>query len=306
MNKVGRCFLHFLLLLSLVGPSSGESFKLIGPDHPVVAILGEDAVLPLCLTPPISTENIEVRWFRTTFSSPVYLYEYGRDQNEHQLPEFQGRTELIRDHMARGNMALKIHNVTLYDEGRYTCFVRLGSYYQDKELELKVTGLGNSPQISWDRYQDGRVTVLCESTGWYPEPEVIWRQDKQSLTPFSKTETSEQNGLVNVKSSLSVTINKSSDISCCVRNIILSQERESTISPSDLTNIKNRPSYARTLIFTSVVTVVIISGFYLAVVYCIRLQYIRILCMKPCIRKAENEGELQARDERTCLETKIV
>ncbi|XP_030066706.1 selection and upkeep of intraepithelial T-cells protein 1-like [Microcaecilia unicolor] len=223
--------------------SEAENFKLISPDYPVVVILGEDVVLLCHLSPPINATNMEVRWFRTRFESLVHLYDDGKDQNNRQLPEYQGRTELIRDHISSGNVSLRIHSVRLKDEGRYICHVRSNIYYQDAELELKVTGMGSAPRISKIDCQDREMRAVCESTGWYPEPEVIWRQkDGQSLTPLSEIKI-KQNGLFNVKTSLSVTISKRSNFSCCIRNIILSQERASTISISDHTNNENHQRY---------------------------------------------------------------
>ncbi|XP_030053268.1 butyrophilin subfamily 1 member A1-like isoform X2 [Microcaecilia unicolor] len=258
----------FTLLLNTNGALSEESFKLISPDYPVVTILGEDAVLPCRISPPISVEDMEVRWFRTRFASLVHLYDDGKDQNKQQLPEYQGRTELIRDHISSGNVSLRIHNIRLKDEGRFMCHVRFNIYYQDAELELKVAGMGSAPQISKLDYQDREMIVVCESTGWYPEPEVIWRQeDGQSLTPLSEIKT-KQNGLFNVKSSLFVTISKRSNFSCCIRNIILRHERESTISISDLTNIKNHPS--------SEMTIVIITGFCLMVAVVVEWKVINL------------------------------
>ncbi|XP_030053266.1 butyrophilin subfamily 1 member A1 [Microcaecilia unicolor] len=228
------------ILLFLIGALAGEqSFRLIGPDYPVVAVLGEDAVLPCHLSPPINAEEKEVRWFRTRFGSLVHLYDDGKDQNNRQLPEYQGRTELIRDHMSSGNVSLRIHNIRLKDEGRYMCYVRFDVDYQDKVLELKVAGIGSAPHISAVHCEDREVRVVCESTGWYPEPEVIWRgEDGQSLTPSFLTETQKQNSLFNIRTSLFLRINKKkSNFSCCVRNTLLNQERESTISISDSRDI---------------------------------------------------------------------
>ncbi|XP_029470756.1 butyrophilin subfamily 1 member A1-like [Rhinatrema bivittatum] len=214
--------------------NAAEGFKVIGPDGPVVAVLGGDAELPCRLSPPLSAEHMQVRWFRISFDSFVHMYENGMDRNEEQIPEYRGRTELIRNHISNGSVSLRIHNVELKDEGRYTCFFRSDTYYEEATLELKVATLGTAPSISIIDYQDRGIRAVCESTGWYPEPEVTWRQeDGQSLTSLSETETREHNGLFNVKTSLLMSTNQYSRISFRIRNIILSEERESAISISD-------------------------------------------------------------------------
>ncbi|XP_029440171.1 butyrophilin subfamily 1 member A1-like isoform X2 [Rhinatrema bivittatum] len=211
-----------------------ERFKVIGPDRPVVAILGDDAVLPCHLSPGLSAEHMQVRWFRTGFDSLVHLYENGMDQNQHQLPEYQRRTELIRADISNGSVSLRIRNVGLHDEGHYTCFFRFGTNYDEATLELKVAGVGTALSISVNDHQDRGIRVVCESTGWYPEPDVSWKQeDGQSLTSLSETETKQQNGLFSIRTSLLMRTNQYRKVSCHMRNTVLNQERESSISISD-------------------------------------------------------------------------
>ncbi|XP_029440131.1 butyrophilin subfamily 1 member A1-like isoform X2 [Rhinatrema bivittatum] len=213
---------------------NAEGFKVIGPDGPVVTVLGGDAELPCRLSPPLSAEHMQVRWYRSRFDSHVHLYENGMDQNKGQIPEYRGRTELIKSHISNGSVSLRIHSVELRDEGSYNCFFWSDPYYEEATLELKVAALGTAPVISFNDHQDRGIRAVCESTGWYPEPEVTWRQeDGQSLTSLSETETQEHNGLFNIKTSLLMRTNKYGKISCRIRNIILSEERETVIPISD-------------------------------------------------------------------------
>ncbi|XP_029440020.1 butyrophilin subfamily 1 member A1-like [Rhinatrema bivittatum] len=214
--------------------NAAEGFKVIGPDGPVVTVLGGDAELPCRLSPPLSAEHMQVRWYRSRFDSHVHLYENGMDQNKGQIPEYRGRTELIKSHISNGSVSLRIHSVELRDEGSYNCFFWSDPYYEEATLELKVAALGTAPVISITDHQDRGIRAVCESTGWYPEPEVTWRQeDGQSLTSLSETETQKHNGLFNVKTSLLMRTNKYSKISCHIRNIILSEQRETVIPISD-------------------------------------------------------------------------
>ncbi|XP_029445937.1 butyrophilin subfamily 1 member A1-like [Rhinatrema bivittatum] len=213
---------------------TAEKFKVIGPDYTVVVVLGDDAVLPCHLSPGLSAEYMQVRWFRSSFNSLVHLYENGMDQNRHQLPEYQGRTELIRDDISKGSVAVRIRTIKPYDEGHYTCFFQSDIYYNEATLELKVAGVGSALSISVNDHQDRGIRVVCESTGWYPEPDVNWRrEDGQNLTSLSETETNQQNGLFNIRTSLLMRTNQYRKVSCCMRNTVLDQERESSISISD-------------------------------------------------------------------------
>ena len=84
---------------------------------------------------------MEVIWFREQFSPYVHRYKEGQDQYGEQMHQYQGRTELWKDGLAKGNVDLKIFHVQLSDRGNYTCFVRHDSSYDEAVVELKVTGL---------------------------------------------------------------------------------------------------------------------------------------------------------------------
>ncbi|XP_030053407.1 butyrophilin subfamily 2 member A2-like [Microcaecilia unicolor] len=212
--------------------NAAEHFKVNGPDQPVIAILGEDVVLPCHFFPAISAEHMQVSWLQTSTNFIVHQYKNGMDQNQDQMPKYRDRTEFIKYYISCGSVSLRIRNIGLSDEGQYTCYFQFDTYYDKATVELKVAGLGNVPSISVNDHQDREISVLCESAGWYPEPEVTWRhEDGQSLTPASETETEEHNGLFNIKTSLLRT-NQHGRISCHIRNIILNQERESAISIS--------------------------------------------------------------------------
>uniref|UniRef100_A0A8C4WIQ0 Ig-like domain-containing protein n=1 Tax=Gopherus evgoodei TaxID=1825980 RepID=A0A8C4WIQ0_9SAUR len=205
-------------------------FKVIGPDHPVMATAGEDIVLPCHLSPRVSAENMEVRWYRSQFYSLVHLYRDGDNQNERQMPEYQGRTEFLRDDIANGSVALRIRHVRPSDEGQYKCFFRSSVFHEESLLELKVAGLGSAPLISVEGYQDGGIRMVCRSAGWYPEPEVLWRDPSgQPLTSLSETKPHGANGLFETQSSIIMSETSNQSLSCHIRNTLLNQEKESTV-----------------------------------------------------------------------------
>uniref|UniRef100_A0A674J2H5 Butyrophilin subfamily 1 member A1 n=1 Tax=Terrapene triunguis TaxID=2587831 RepID=A0A674J2H5_9SAUR len=203
-------------------------FTVIGPDHPVTAIMGEDIILPCHLSPKMSAENMEVRWFRSEFTSFVHLYQHGKDEYGQQMPEYHGRTELLKAGIVDGNVALGIVNIRLSDEGQYRCFVQDGVFHEEAVLELKVAASASAPHISVEGHQDGGIRVVCQSAGWYPEPEVLWRNLKeQPLSSSTKTKSEEEHGLFEIKNSVIITENSNKNLSCAIRNTHLNQEKES-------------------------------------------------------------------------------
>lgn len=112
----------------------------MGPGQPVWALVGHDAELPCRLSPGRNATGMEVGWYRPPFSRVVHLYRGGRDQAEEQAPEYRGRTELLKDAMAEGKVALRIRSVRFSDEGGFTCFFRDHAHQEEAALELKVEG----------------------------------------------------------------------------------------------------------------------------------------------------------------------
>ncbi|XP_037770838.1 butyrophilin subfamily 1 member A1 isoform X1 [Chelonia mydas] len=214
---------------------ASAQFTVTGPDHPITASLGGEAILPCHLFPRISAENMELRWFRSQFSAAVHLYRDGQDQYGEQMREYRGRTELLKDDITSGSVSLRIRDIRLSDEGQYKCFFQSSVSYEAAILELQVAGLGSAPAISVEGHQDGGIRVVCRSAGWYPEPEVLWRDLQGQLLPSAPEKISqESNGLFQTEIAIVITEESNQKVSCCVRNPQLDQERESEISIAEL------------------------------------------------------------------------
>nr|XP_032652123.1 butyrophilin subfamily 1 member A1-like isoform X5 [Chelonoidis abingdonii] len=210
---------------------ASAQFTVTGPDHPVTASLGGEAVLPCHLSPRMSAENMEVRWFRSQFSAVAHLYCDGQDQYGEQMPEYQGRTELLKDNITKGRVSLRIRDIRPSDDGQYQCFFQSSVSYEEALLELQVAGLGSAPVISVEGHQDGGIRVVCRSAGWYPEPKAQWRDLQGQLLPSASEKISpDANGLFQAEIAIVLTEESNQKVSCCVRTPRLNQERESAIS----------------------------------------------------------------------------
>ncbi|XP_030170671.1 butyrophilin subfamily 1 member A1-like isoform X2 [Lynx canadensis] len=223
------------LLLSVLLSRPGEGqFQVIGPRAPVVAFVGEEVVVSCHLNPSIDAQNMEVRWYRNDPSGLVHYYGTSQDHMDQQMPEYQGRTKFLKENITKGLVALRIHHIRPSDEGEYVCFFESSTFYNKAQFKVLVTVSGTAPHIHIEPGNRMDMKMTCTSTGWYPEPEVQWRElQGPHLAPAFETKKIEENGLFHVESSITVDKNSRADVSCVIRNLILSVEKEVHVSVAD-------------------------------------------------------------------------
>ncbi|XP_067865494.1 butyrophilin subfamily 1 member A1-like [Heterodontus francisci] len=229
----GRCFsIVFLLGLHTV---MLERFHVIVPDYPIIVTVGDDVVLDCQLVPDISLDNLEVRWFTSDSAFPVHLYTGGQDRPDVQDKAYEGRTELFKDELPRGNASLKLKKIKASDEGRYTCFIDSGTYRDEAVMNLKVEGFGHRPWVHLEENNKEGLRVVCKSDGWYPEPEIWWEDGNgQVLTTQSETEfIKDSRGLIAVQSHIDITSDSVNKFSCFMQSQVLSKKREAHLQISD-------------------------------------------------------------------------
>ncbi|XP_042257891.1 myelin-oligodendrocyte glycoprotein-like isoform X3 [Thunnus maccoyii] len=126
----------------------GQS-EVIGSTQPIIASPGDDVILPCHLDPEFNVKGLTVEWSKPDLKPDpsdrlsrvayVHLYRDRREVPDMKIPAYLNRTELFTDELERGNISLKIMNVTLADEGRYRCFIpKLESRVQFAIVELVV------------------------------------------------------------------------------------------------------------------------------------------------------------------------
>uniref|UniRef100_A0A671TPQ2 Ig-like domain-containing protein n=1 Tax=Sparus aurata TaxID=8175 RepID=A0A671TPQ2_SPAAU len=106
--------------LTVIFVSPGQS-AVIGSDQPVKVLVSDDIILPCHLEPPLDVTTLSVEWRRGP--ALVHVYRNRRDDPVSQDQNFKGRTSLFQDEITRGNISLKMTNITEQDAGNYTCSV---------------------------------------------------------------------------------------------------------------------------------------------------------------------------------------
>ncbi|KAM9400658.1 butyrophilin subfamily 3 member A2-like [Salvelinus alpinus] len=174
------CFGILFISVSLITTGSSE-VQVVGSADPVVALAGDDIILPCSLKPSVSAEDMVVQWTRLNLKTwNVHLYRQGRDSNEDQFPSYRGRTSMFHEELKNGNVSLKLTRVTLSDAGRYRCF--LPTQRQETTVQL-IVGAVSQPVISIDGTKGWGVVLKCESGGWFPKPEMEWLDSSGTILP---------------------------------------------------------------------------------------------------------------------------
>ncbi|XP_074480777.1 uncharacterized protein LOC141761341 [Sebastes fasciatus] len=229
---------HLLLTHSLGGQS-----QMIGLSQPIVALVGDDIILPCHLEPAEDVSAMTLEWTRPDLNSiAVFVWRAGKDLVHVKDPSYTGRTSLFTDGLKHGNISLKLSKVKLSDEGRYQCYV--ADLSKGSLVELVVaSGAASYPVITLSGINEATRGVMldCRSEGWYPEPEVLWLDGEGNLLSAGPPETVRgPDDLYTVSSRVTVEKRHSNSFTCRVQQKKTNQTREAHISISnDFFNVQS-------------------------------------------------------------------
>uniref|UniRef100_I3K0H5 Ig-like domain-containing protein n=1 Tax=Oreochromis niloticus TaxID=8128 RepID=I3K0H5_ORENI len=229
-----------VLLLTLV-LCRGKS-HLVCPSQ-VVAMMGDDVVLPCQLKLAVDTNSETVNWIKPGLDpNVVHLHLDGQLVFENQHPSYHFRTRVFEDELIKGNVSLKIFKVKLSDEGTYRCSI---PWIREEASIVLTVGSASTPIIKVMSVVSSRVVLQCESAGWYPEPELLWLDGEGKLLSAGPTETLRgPDDLYTVSSRVTVEKRHSNNIICRVQQRNTNQSRETHIHVPG-----NNDSHSETVVF---------------------------------------------------------
>ncbi|KAL6455030.1 hypothetical protein MHYP_G00365300, partial [Metynnis hypsauchen] len=198
-------------VMMLLHCAFSQKFKVVGPDSPVVAVAGSDVVLPCSVRrldqSSLSAVDMTIKWTRSDLGDAlVHFYENHKDVNTGQIPQYRGRTALFTEELQNGNVSLSLSKVNTRDEGEYGCRVDSESYKHDYSFNLRVEVIGERPVISVESYDSNseQFSLLCESKGWFPDPDLQWLNSKGENVTAGDPEIQRHAELFTVKRSFTV------------------------------------------------------------------------------------------------------
>uniref|UniRef100_A0A3B4CQN3 Ig-like domain-containing protein n=1 Tax=Pygocentrus nattereri TaxID=42514 RepID=A0A3B4CQN3_PYGNA len=187
--------------------------KIKVPKAPVSGLNGDSVSLPCTVSKSIDAKKFEVRWYRPSmYSTPVLLYKSG--QIVEISAKHQGRVSFLGA-LEKGDVSLKLDNLTVADEGLYICQVSSDSWYEMSNMSLKIRAVGSIPILSVAHAEEGQVNVSCHSHGWLPKPSLNWRDGTgRELKHQSKDTFSKGNPVLMLFVIFSVTFSQIADLQC--------------------------------------------------------------------------------------------
>ncbi|XP_026016403.1 butyrophilin subfamily 3 member A2-like [Astatotilapia calliptera] len=221
-------FYHDVILLLLTWHCGGQS-QMIGPTDPLVAMTGDNIILPCQLDPARDAVDLTVEWSRRDLK-PRFVH-LKRDDVElvTQNTLYSRRTSLPVNKLKCGDISLKLSKVQVSDAGMYNCLVpEIGA---ETGMEL-VVGSVSSVVMEISKVEN-EIFIKCKSNGWYPEPQVIWLNSQgNQITAESTNSAKGSDDLYTVSSTVTVNKRQTYSLTCRVQQKYINQTEEAHIHVS--------------------------------------------------------------------------
>uniref|UniRef100_H2N130 Ig-like domain-containing protein n=1 Tax=Oryzias latipes TaxID=8090 RepID=H2N130_ORYLA len=123
------------------------------PGEPIIAAPGDDVILPCRLDSQEDLRGFTIEWTKLEIKPDPYsfvcYYQFRRIVTEVMIESFIPRVFLDQDGLKRGDVTLKIRNVSLQDEGKYSCFIPGKNFRETVQL---VVGEFTIKKVSWSSH----------------------------------------------------------------------------------------------------------------------------------------------------------
>ncbi|XP_052031572.1 selection and upkeep of intraepithelial T-cells protein 8-like [Apodemus sylvaticus] len=269
--------MYFLFLQVMM---SSEKPRVTTPTRHVLARVRGQAYLSCQVIPPRNVANMEVRWFKSGHSQPVYLYRGGHNMSGEAAPEYANRIEFVKEAIGEGKVALRIHNISISDNGPYQCSFNDTGFIDVVSMNLNVTAVGLETEIHVQAPDADGVMVECNSGGWFPRPQIEWRDSNGETFPqSSKSYSQDEASFFHMKMTLLLTNRSQGSIICYIFHPVTGEEKQTSII---LANELFNQDHIWMEILVSVVCIMLII-YLLFIIFIFRRQGCASGCLSKCL-----------------------
>lgn len=95
----------------------------VGPSQTIVALVGDDVILPCHLEPAADVVSKSLEWGRPDLEPRfVHVWHEGQNLLVNQNPSYKGRTSVSMEKLKHGDLSLDLSAVKHSDNGIYRCY----------------------------------------------------------------------------------------------------------------------------------------------------------------------------------------
>uniref|UniRef100_A0A3Q2CGF6 Ig-like domain-containing protein n=1 Tax=Cyprinodon variegatus TaxID=28743 RepID=A0A3Q2CGF6_CYPVA len=142
-RKISCCYTIHIYKNFTNSPVFPGNYQLIFPFEPILAAPGDDVILPCRVDPYWNAMEKTVEWSRPDLkaSDPqkrveyVYVHRFRKMDRDMMMETYIQRTSLSEG-LRHGDVSLRIHNVSLEDNGRFRCFIPSLSREDDQSTDF--------------------------------------------------------------------------------------------------------------------------------------------------------------------------
>uniref|UniRef100_A0A3B4X779 Butyrophilin subfamily 1 member A1-like n=1 Tax=Seriola lalandi dorsalis TaxID=1841481 RepID=A0A3B4X779_SERLL len=141
-------FHHSVVFLLLRRFDGGES-QVVTQSQPIVAMLGDDIILPCRVTPDEGLITKVLEWTRQDLNPKfVHMRRFGEDSLDDQNPSYKGRTSVSIDNVKQGDMSLKLSKAGIQSLSCCGWTVRESCSLLDlqRQSEVLMTSILSAPE----------------------------------------------------------------------------------------------------------------------------------------------------------------
>ncbi|XP_067901707.1 butyrophilin-like protein 8 [Heterodontus francisci] len=216
MSRLYVSLALFIMLLAAARGFTDGDFKVKCAEEQMTVKIGEDLVVHCHYYSADEAGTIAFSWMKMDSNGIIYIYTMNQSSLGEQDPSYRDRAEVFDSEIPKGNVSLRLKNVTLSDSGIYRLSVASQSQSNETKVVLEVRAVGKQPVIRSYVTDQGFSMLVCESSGWYPEPTVTWENGLgMQLTKYARTETiNDTGGIIHLRSTIGLDHGPISNYTC--------------------------------------------------------------------------------------------